>query len=234
MVLAVMGLAAVGCGGDDTDAPAEPEAIQVTIETADYTEVKGDLATVTGTVDPPDATVEVAGVTADVSDGKWTARVRLEEVGDNSIEATATYEELTPAEATTVLVRKPTKAELAAVRREKAKARARAAKRRQAAAARRARAREKAAARRAAQEGAQGWTMPDLTGQDLQSAQDAIQSLTNGEIFFTYSHDASGQGRAALLDRGWQVCTQDPAPGSTITADSNIDFGVVRVSEQCP
>ena len=81
---------------------------------------------------------------------------------------------------------------------------------------------------------AQSWTMPDLTGNDLQGAQDAIQSLTNGEIFFTDSHDASGQGRAALLDRGWQVCTQDPAPGSKITADTNIDFGVVRVSEQCP
>jgi hypothetical protein len=76
--------------------------------------------------------------------------------------------------------------------------------------------------------------MPDLTGGDLQGAQDAIQSLTNDAIFFTDSHDASGEGRAQLLDRGWQVCTQDPAPGSKITPDTNIDFGVVRVSEQCP
>ena len=81
---------------------------------------------------------------------------------------------------------------------------------------------------------AQSWTMPDLTGSDLQGAQDAIQSLTNGEIFFSDSHDASGQGRNQILDRGWQVCTQDPAPGSTITPDTNIDFGVVRDTEQCP
>jgi hypothetical protein len=80
----------------------------------------------------------------------------------------------------------------------------------------------------------QRWTMPDLTGNDLQGAQDAIQSLTNGAIFFTDSHDASGQGRNQILDRGWQVCTQDPAPGSKINPDTNIDFGVVRETEQCP
>jgi hypothetical protein len=82
---------------------------------------------------------------------------------------------------------------------------------------------------------AKSWTMPDLTGKDLQSAQDAIQSLTNDGIYYTDSHDASGQGRNQILDRDWQVCTEDPAPGTKITPDSNIDFGVVRVdTEQCP
>ena len=81
---------------------------------------------------------------------------------------------------------------------------------------------------------AQSWTMPDLTGGDLQTAQDAVQSVSNGEIFFSDSHDVSGQGREQILDSGWQVCTQDPAPGSTITPDTSIDFGVVRESEQCP
>ena len=76
--------------------------------------------------------------------------------------------------------------------------------------------------------------MPDLTGEDLQGAQDAIQSLSDGEIFFSDSHDVSGQDREQVLDRGWQVCTQEPAPGSTITVDTNIDFGVVRETEQCP
>ena len=82
---------------------------------------------------------------------------------------------------------------------------------------------------------AQSWTMPDLTGKDLQTAQDSIQSLTNDAIFFTDSHDATGQGRHQILDRDWQVCDQDPAPGTQITSDTNIDFGVVRVDvEQCP
>ena len=83
--------------------------------------------------------------------------------------------------------------------------------------------------------GAQSWTMPDLTGKDLQTAQDAIQSLTNDGIFYTSSHDATGQGRHQILDADWQVCTEDPGPGTKITPDSNIDFGVVRIdTEQCP
>ena len=82
--------------------------------------------------------------------------------------------------------------------------------------------------------GAQSWTMPNLIGESLQAAQDAVQAVSNGEIFFSDSHDVSGQDRAQILDAGWQVCTQDPAPGSEITPDTNIDFGVVRETEQCP
>ena len=82
---------------------------------------------------------------------------------------------------------------------------------------------------------ADSWTMPDLTGRDLQTAQDSIQSLTNDGIFFSTSHDATGQGRHQILDRDWQVCSSDPAPGSKITPDTKIDFAVVRVdTEQCP
>lgn len=82
---------------------------------------------------------------------------------------------------------------------------------------------------------ADSWTMPDLTGKDLQTAQDAIQSLTNDGVFFTTSHDATGQGRHQILDRDWQVCSEDPAPGSKITPDTKIDFAVVRAdTEQCP
>ena len=32
------------------------------------------------------------------------------------------------------------------------------------------------------------WTMPNLIGRDLQGAQDAIQSLTHGEVWFSRSH----------------------------------------------
>ncbi|WP_197285181.1 PASTA domain-containing protein [Sciscionella sediminilitoris] len=81
----------------------------------------------------------------------------------------------------------------------------------------------------------QNWTMPDLRGQDLQSAQDAVQSLTGDSVFFTSSHDASGKGRHQILDRDWQVCTQNVAPGAALNAQSKIDFGVVRVdTETCP
>lgn len=79
------------------------------------------------------------------------------------------------------------------------------------------------------------WTMPDLIGGNLQAAQDAIQALTNDEVFFTGSTDLTGRGRNQILDRNWQVCTSTPAPGATFTKDTAIDFGVVRIdSERCP
>jgi hypothetical protein len=77
--------------------------------------------------------------------------------------------------------------------------------------------------------------MPDLIGSNLQDAQDAIQKLTNNEVFFSGSTDLTGKGRNQIMDANWQVCTSKPPPGTTITKDTMIDFGVVRVdSESCP
>lgn len=79
------------------------------------------------------------------------------------------------------------------------------------------------------------WTMPNLTGMDLQGAQDAIQSLTGGEVWFSSSTDLTGKGRAQISDRNWQVCSSTPPPGSKFTVSTEIDFGVVRIdSEKCP
>ncbi|WP_235732774.1 hypothetical protein [Mycolicibacterium septicum] len=78
------------------------------------------------------------------------------------------------------------------------------------------------------------WTMPNLIGMDLQGAQDAIQSLTRGEVWFSSSTDLTGKGRAQISDRNWQVCSSTPAPGAKFTVSTEIDFGVVRVSEECP
>ncbi|MCX8557541.1 hypothetical protein OS121_21050 [Mycolicibacterium mucogenicum] len=45
------------------------------------------------------------------------------------------------------------------------------------------------------------WTMPNLIGMDLQGAQDAIQSLTRGAVWFSGSTDLTGKGRAQIIDR---------------------------------
>src|SRR5690349_8845548 len=50
----------------------------------------------------------------------------------------------------------------------------------------------------------QSWTMPDLRGRNLQDAQDAIQQLTNDEVFYTGSTDLTGQARNQMMDRSWQ------------------------------
>lgn len=78
------------------------------------------------------------------------------------------------------------------------------------------------------------WRMPDLVGTGLQKAQDDIQRLTHNGIFFTSSHDVTGRGRHQIVDSDWKVCTQSVPAGATITIRSKIDFGVVRVAENCP
>jgi hypothetical protein len=79
------------------------------------------------------------------------------------------------------------------------------------------------------------WTMPNLIGIDLQGAQDAIQSLTRDQVWYTDSKDLTGQGRAQMVDRNWVVCTSTPPPGSTFTANTKVTFGVVRIdTEKCP
>lgn len=81
----------------------------------------------------------------------------------------------------------------------------------------------------------QSWQMPDVIGMDLQGAQDMVQSATDGDVWFSSSTDLTGQGRAQFSDRNWQVCTSSPPPGATITASTDIDFGVVRIDvEDCP
>jgi hypothetical protein len=77
--------------------------------------------------------------------------------------------------------------------------------------------------------------MPDLRGQTLQAAQDAIQALTGNPAFFSSSTDLTGQGRMQVMDRNWQVCSSTPAPGENFTSTSTVDFGVVKLdSESCP
>jgi len=78
------------------------------------------------------------------------------------------------------------------------------------------------------------WTMPNLVGTDLQGAQDTIQSLTHGKVWFSSSTDLTGQGRAQIADRNWIVCSSTPPPGAAFTARTTIDFGVVRDTETCP
>lgn len=77
------------------------------------------------------------------------------------------------------------------------------------------------------------WTMPNLVGTGLQEAQDAIQELTGFAIAITTSHDATGADRMQVSDRNWKVCTQNVAPGATITRETRIDFGAVKLEESC-
>ena len=76
------------------------------------------------------------------------------------------------------------------------------------------------------------FTMPDLVGIDLQTAQNTIQG--NG-VFLSRSHDLLGM-RNQVLDSNWVVCTQSIPAGQQVTGDAEglIDLGVVKREESCP
>ncbi|WP_405909565.1 hypothetical protein OG742_37185 [Streptomyces sp. NBC_00828] len=71
--------------------------------------------------------------------------------------------------------------------------------------------------------------LPDMTGEVLQTAQDAAQAAG---FFSLTSSDATGQGRFQVLDRNWKVCSQTPEPGEH-PVDTTIDFATVKLTESC-
>jgi hypothetical protein len=75
--------------------------------------------------------------------------------------------------------------------------------------------------------------MPNEVGQILQDAQDDIQRVSGNPTFISHSHDLRGH-RLQIMDRDWQVCTQNIAPNKRVPANGRIDLGVVKVSESCP
>ena len=79
------------------------------------------------------------------------------------------------------------------------------------------------------------FAMPSLVGENLQVAQNVVQ--THG-VFYSLSHDLLGM-RMQVMDGNWKVCDQTPAAGTRIQGaaadwEGRIDFGVVKLSESCP
>jgi len=75
--------------------------------------------------------------------------------------------------------------------------------------------------------------MVDVVCLDLQAAQDTIQDET--DVWYSGSHDATGQDRMQILDRNWVVVAQSPAPGTPISADSEPPMlDVVKLGEPSP
>ena len=73
--------------------------------------------------------------------------------------------------------------------------------------------------------------VPNFVGMVLQTAQDTAQAEG---FFFLASHDSLGASRMQVLDRNWKVCSQNVAPGKTVSVDTKLDFGTVKLDESCP
>lgn len=71
----------------------------------------------------------------------------------------------------------------------------------------------------------------NFVGMGLQSAQDTAQQ--NG-FYVLKSHDALGRDRMQAFDRNWKVCSQNIAAGRTVSTDTTLDFGTVKLEETCP
>ncbi|MHA5050023.1 PASTA domain-containing protein [Streptomyces sp. SD15] len=73
--------------------------------------------------------------------------------------------------------------------------------------------------------------VPSLVGMGLQSAQDTAQS----EGFYSLkSHDSQGRDRMQAFDRNWKVCSQNVKAGTSVSTDTTLDFGAVKLEETCP
>lgn len=75
------------------------------------------------------------------------------------------------------------------------------------------------------------FTMPKLVGENLQLAQDRLQKLGS---FVMDQQDALGLDRVQVVDSNWQVCSQKPAPGKKVAADTVVVLSSVKLTEDCP
>ncbi|MGW1469130.1 hypothetical protein ACWCPT_32885 [Streptomyces sp. NPDC002308] len=80
-------------------------------------------------------------------------------------------------------------------------------------------------------EPAESKAVPDFVGMGLQSAQDAAQAEG---FYLLKSHDSAGRDRMQALDRNWKVCSQNFAAGKNVPVDTELDFGAVKLEEECP
>lgn len=190
------------CGGDDSEPAAEsqpPKAVEVSFDTEQFAQVRGEFTEVEGDVTPADATVEVDGLTADVSDGTWTARVKLDRVGENEVEVVASAPGREDATATTVIIRERTRAEAAAARAREAAARERRRVRAE-------RAAQRAAERAAAEEAAQRTTVPSVIGERLDVAKTHLRDAGFG------ARVIGGGTFGVIVESNWFVCSTEPGP----------------------
>ena len=75
------------------------------------------------------------------------------------------------------------------------------------------------------------FVMPRFSGQNLQLAQDTLQSLGS---YLMDQQDAAGLGRLQVIDSNWKVCSQDPKAGEKVPVDTMVILRSVKLDEKCP
>lgn len=75
---------------------------------------------------------------------------------------------------------------------------------------------------------AQGFTMPSISGMNLQEAENAVEAAASGAPLAMESHNITGMAQKQLSLTDWLVCDQTPAAGEKFSSATDIDFSVVR------
>ncbi|MFI7467463.1 PASTA domain-containing protein [Nonomuraea sp. NPDC049646] len=70
--------------------------------------------------------------------------------------------------------------------------------------------------------------LPDVTGMNLQAAQDKLQATG---FYVLDDQDATGQGRLQVFDRNWKVVRQSPAAGKHISTSTLITLYAKKYGE---
>jgi beta-lactam-binding protein with PASTA domain len=74
---------------------------------------------------------------------------------------------------------------------------------------------------------AAGSTMPDFQGKSVKAAREALDSGYSITV-----HDATGQNRIVFMESNWQICTQNPTPGTKLDGRP-VKFNAVKFNEPC-
>ncbi|MEU9981939.1 hypothetical protein [Streptomyces sp. NPDC050856] len=73
-----------------------------------------------------------------------------------------------------------------------------------------------------------GGKMPDATGKSVKAVRQALDASTSLTV-----EDALPEGRMILVESNWEVCAQEPAPGTVLTGQP-VTLTAVKFGETCP
>ena len=74
-------------------------------------------------------------------------------------------------------------------------------------------------------------TMPDVTGEVLQSAESDISGVSSAEVSMS---NVNGPTQTFYNATNWFVCSQTPSAGGDVTSDEEISLDVRRPGTSCP
>jgi Glucodextranase, domain B/PASTA domain len=215
--------------------PAKPAAKPVRLKLSspkDGSNVKAHSVVVKGVVSPADAEVTINGKAVGTRDGEFRKRVRLDDLGDNSIPVVAKLKGHKSASFGLAINRERTAAEQAAVderARQQRDAERQREEQREAERQREEQRRQEAEQRRREEQSAGGdIVVPNVVGKNHQFAQDTMQ---DSGLYSLAEEDCTGRDRLLLWDRNWVVVEQSPSAGTRVNEDKTITLCSKKIGE---